>query len=151
MPKKNGREVYVEAVKIKPDVKVIFMSGYTANVIHKDGMLEEGLNFISKPVSPSELLKKVREALDGWLPADLVIMFSGILLMNRNYSGKTKTKKDFYRKGACLRAYTHRQAKNAKETKIFMGSEDKNLHDLRAFAVPSLWVASHSLATMRLM
>ena len=68
MPKKNGREVYVEAVKIKPDVKVIFMSGYTANVIHKDGMLEEGLNFISKPVSPSELLKKVREALDGWLP-----------------------------------------------------------------------------------
>ena len=68
MPKKNGREVSVEAVKIKPDVKVIFMSGYTANVDPQRRDARRGLNFISKPVSPSELLKKVREALDGWLP-----------------------------------------------------------------------------------
>ena len=40
------------------------MSGYNADVIHKKGMLEAGLNFISKPVAPGELLTKVREVLD---------------------------------------------------------------------------------------
>lgn len=64
MPKKNGREVYDEIMKTRPDIKSLFMSGYTANHIHKKGILEEGLNFISKPVSPNEFLRKVREALD---------------------------------------------------------------------------------------
>ena len=64
MPKKNGKEVYEEIKKINPRIKTIFLSGYTANLIHKKGILEEGLNFMLKPVSPKELLKKVREALD---------------------------------------------------------------------------------------
>jgi len=65
MPKKNGKEVYSEIKKVKSDIKVIFVSGYSADVIHKKGILEVGLNFISKPVSPDELLKKVRDVFDN--------------------------------------------------------------------------------------
>ena len=64
MPKINGKGVYEEAKKIKPDVKALFSSGYPADFIHKQGILEEGLNFISKPASPHELLKRIREAID---------------------------------------------------------------------------------------
>lgn len=64
MPKKNGKEIYNEIKKIRPDIKGIFTSGYDANIIHKKGILEEKLTFISKPISPEELLKKVRELLD---------------------------------------------------------------------------------------
>jgi PAS domain S-box-containing protein len=64
MPKINGKGVYEEATKIKPDIKALFSSGYPADFIHKKGILEEGLNFISKPASPHELLKRIREAID---------------------------------------------------------------------------------------
>jgi PAS domain S-box-containing protein len=64
MPKKDGREVFDEIKKIQPDIKAIFMSGYTADVIHRRGIIEEGLNFVSKPISPAELLRKIRGALD---------------------------------------------------------------------------------------
>lgn len=63
MPQKSGKEVYEEIRKIKPDIKVIFTSGYTADIIHRKGVLEKGLNFISKPVSPDKLLRKIRETL----------------------------------------------------------------------------------------
>ena len=64
MPKKNGKDVYDEIKKIRPGIRALFTSGYTADIINKKGLLEEGINFISKPVSPTELLKKVREVLD---------------------------------------------------------------------------------------
>ncbi|MBI5213323.1 MAG: PAS domain S-box protein [Nitrospirae bacterium] len=64
MPRKNGREAYEEIRAVMPDVKVIFMSGYTADIMHEKGIIEEGINFISKPVSPQAMLKTVREALD---------------------------------------------------------------------------------------
>ncbi len=64
MPKKNGKEAYEEIRKLSPDLPALFTSGYTANIIHKKGILEEGLHFIHKPVSPQELLLKVREVLD---------------------------------------------------------------------------------------
>jgi PAS domain S-box-containing protein len=64
MPKKDGREVFNDIKKIQPDIKAIFMSGYTADVIHTRGIIEEGLNFIPKPLSPAELLRKIRDALD---------------------------------------------------------------------------------------
>jgi two-component system, cell cycle sensor histidine kinase and response regulator CckA len=64
MPKMNGKETYKKIIKLRPDIKVIFISGYNPDVIHKKGMLEVGLNFISKPVAPGELLTKVREVLD---------------------------------------------------------------------------------------
>ncbi|HCZ11376.1 MAG TPA: hybrid sensor histidine kinase/response regulator, partial [Nitrospiraceae bacterium] len=64
MPKKNGREAFNEIDGINPGIKTIFMSGYTDDIIHEKGILEEGINFLTKPVSPKALLKKVREVLD---------------------------------------------------------------------------------------
>jgi PAS domain S-box-containing protein len=64
MPKKNGKECYDEIRKSAPDIKTIFTSGYTANIIHKKGILEEGIDLILKPVSPNQLLRKIREVLD---------------------------------------------------------------------------------------
>jgi PAS domain S-box-containing protein len=64
MPKKNGKEVYEEIRKLRPGVKALFTSGYSAEIIHTKGILEEGTDFISKPMQPDELLKKVRESLD---------------------------------------------------------------------------------------
>lgn len=65
MPKKNGRQIFDEAVKIKPDIKVVFMSGHTYDVITKEGGFSEEIPLISKPLTPGELLVKVREVLDG--------------------------------------------------------------------------------------
>lgn len=65
MPGKNVKEVYDEIKKIRPDIKALFMSGYGEKVVHKRGILKEGLNYITKPVSPSELQEKVREVLDS--------------------------------------------------------------------------------------
>jgi signal transduction histidine kinase/ActR/RegA family two-component response regulator len=64
MPRKNGREAYNEIRKMNPAVKVLFTSGYSAETIHKKGLLEEGISFLSKPVSPHKLLNKVAEMLD---------------------------------------------------------------------------------------
>ena len=65
MPKKDGKEAYLEIKKVQPEAKVIFMSGYATDILYKKGIVEESLNFISKPISPDELLLKVREVLDG--------------------------------------------------------------------------------------
>jgi signal transduction histidine kinase/CheY-like chemotaxis protein len=64
MPKKSGTEVYSDIKKIRPDIKALFTSGYTASVMLKKGILGPGMHFISKPVSPKDLLRKVREVLD---------------------------------------------------------------------------------------
>ncbi|MFH0782219.1 MAG: ATP-binding protein [Pseudomonadota bacterium] len=64
MPKKNGVAAYTEIKKINPSIKVIFMSGYTGDVVLNKGIQEERFNFISKPLSPNTLLMKVREVLD---------------------------------------------------------------------------------------
>jgi nitrogen-specific signal transduction histidine kinase/ActR/RegA family two-component response regulator len=63
MPKKNGKEVFDEFTKMKPGIKALFMSGYTFDVISRQGVLEEGINLISKPVRPGELLQKMRDIL----------------------------------------------------------------------------------------
>ncbi len=63
MPKKNGKEVFDAVNVLRPDMKVLFMSGYTANIIHEQGILNEGVNFIAKPLSPDGILLKVREVL----------------------------------------------------------------------------------------
>jgi PAS domain S-box-containing protein len=64
MPKKNGKETYEEIRKLRPGMKALFISGYTANIIHKRGMLDKTLDFIMKPVSPTDLLRKVREVIE---------------------------------------------------------------------------------------
>jgi len=63
MPRKNGKEVYEEVKKIRPDIKVIFMSGYTADIIEKHGIIEKGIDFVSKPTGTFELLEKIRDVL----------------------------------------------------------------------------------------
>ena len=65
MTKKNGKEAYTEIKKIRPDIKVIFVSGHTMDIIQKKELLDQGMNFILKPVPPIIFLKKVREALDS--------------------------------------------------------------------------------------
>jgi CheY-like chemotaxis protein len=64
MPKKNGKEVYETIRQKNQDIKAIFISGYDADIIQKKGVIDRGVNFVSKPVSPDELLYKVREVLD---------------------------------------------------------------------------------------
>ncbi|MEW6350182.1 MAG: ATP-binding protein [Thermodesulfobacteriota bacterium] len=65
MPRFNGKQAY-EAIKaMGAPVKVLFMSGYTADVMSERGILEEGLEFMSKPISPNELLHRIRAILDG--------------------------------------------------------------------------------------
>jgi PAS domain S-box-containing protein len=65
MPIKNGREVYNEIQKIKPDIRVIFMSGYTRDVFLDKGIEDKKFDFLQKPISPDTLLQKVREVLDN--------------------------------------------------------------------------------------
>ncbi|MBI5073901.1 MAG: PAS domain S-box protein [Nitrospirae bacterium] len=65
MPKKNGKQVYDEISSLSPRIKTLFTSGYTADVISPKGVLEKDMHFILKPVSPIDLLKKVREILDS--------------------------------------------------------------------------------------
>ncbi len=64
MPKKNGKEAYEEIRKISPGIRTLFVSGYTMDIIKTEELIGEGFNFINKPVSPKNFLKKVREALD---------------------------------------------------------------------------------------
>jgi len=63
MPKKSGREVYDTVRELRPDIKVLFMSGHTADVITGKGVLDKQLHFMEKPVSPRKLLAKLREVL----------------------------------------------------------------------------------------
>jgi CheY-like chemotaxis protein len=65
MPKKNGKEAYDEIRRIRPDMKVLFMSGYTAEVLSTKGGIDEDVRLIRKPISPKELLRRVRETLDA--------------------------------------------------------------------------------------
>lgn len=65
MPGKNGLEVYNEISRIKPDLKVLFTSGYTKDIILDKGIEEKKFELISKPLHPLDLVKKVREMLDG--------------------------------------------------------------------------------------
>jgi two-component system, cell cycle sensor histidine kinase and response regulator CckA len=63
MPKMSGKEAYEAIRAVHPGIKVLFTSGYAPDVVRKKGVLEQGTNFIMKPLSPLELLKKVRAAL----------------------------------------------------------------------------------------
>jgi two-component system cell cycle sensor histidine kinase/response regulator CckA len=65
MPGMNGRELARRLGAARPELKCLYMSGYTADVIAHRGVLEEGVSFIGKPFSLTVLAKKVREVLDG--------------------------------------------------------------------------------------
>jgi PAS domain S-box-containing protein len=65
MPKIDGKRLCEEIRNIRPDMKVLFMSGYTKDLVMERGILEEESSFLTKPVKSSELLKKVRNILDS--------------------------------------------------------------------------------------
>ena len=64
MPGISGRELAKRLTARFPHLRVMFMSGYTYNVIAQNGTLEEGISFLQKPFTPQLLMEKVREALD---------------------------------------------------------------------------------------
>lgn len=68
MPEMNGRQLAKELLARYPDMKCLFVSGYTANVIAHHGVLDEGVCFIQKPFDAKTLSEKVREALDRTSP-----------------------------------------------------------------------------------
>ncbi|MBJ6724127.1 response regulator [Geomonas sp. Red875] len=68
MPVMNGKEASERILQINPEVKVLFTSGYTADVIKNRGDLQEGDNLLRKPVKASDLLTRIRETLDRQEP-----------------------------------------------------------------------------------
>ncbi len=65
MPGMNGKQLHQKLTVMKPGMKTLYMSGYTANVIAQRGILEEGVAFIQKPFNVDTLSQKVRETLDA--------------------------------------------------------------------------------------
>ena len=63
MPSMSGAQLAVELRKAQPDIKVVFISGYTENAISQHGVLEEGVAFLAKPFSREALARKVRDIL----------------------------------------------------------------------------------------
>jgi len=63
MPEMNGRDLADRLQAIRSTMKYLFMSGYTADVIAHQGILDEGINFIQKPFSLRDLAVKIREVL----------------------------------------------------------------------------------------
>ncbi len=63
MPGMNGRELAERIAKIRPEMKVIFMSGYTDRIMSPDGVLDSSVNYLQKPFSSDQLNAKVREVL----------------------------------------------------------------------------------------
>lgn len=64
MPEMNGRDLAEQMRSLFPDIRVLFMSGYTANVIVHQGMLDKGVDFLQKPFSTNDLALKVRQVME---------------------------------------------------------------------------------------
>jgi YesN/AraC family two-component response regulator len=65
MPGMSGRELADEMKRMRPETRVLFMSGYTSNVIVRRGVLDEELSLLTKPFTRSGLTQKVREMLNS--------------------------------------------------------------------------------------
>ncbi len=68
MPNVSGRELAARLEVLRPGIRVLFMSGYTNNVIEHLGVLEAGTQFLQKPFSPADLARKVRSVLGARAP-----------------------------------------------------------------------------------
>jgi CheY-like chemotaxis protein len=65
MPEMNGRDMAQALLATRPSLRLLFASGYTADVIAYRGVVDEGMHFIQKPFTQQSLAAKVREVLDG--------------------------------------------------------------------------------------
>ena len=65
MPEVNGKKLADEALRRRPELKVLFTTGYTPNAVVHGGVLDPGVNFLSKPFTLDQLAAKVRTLLDG--------------------------------------------------------------------------------------
>jgi CheY-like chemotaxis protein len=65
MPDVNGRKLADEARRLRPELKVLFTTGYTRNAVVHNGVLDAGVEMISKPFTVEELAAKIREVLDA--------------------------------------------------------------------------------------
>jgi FixJ family two-component response regulator len=65
MPGMNGRALSEQVTALCPEIRVLFVSGYTDDVIGHHGVLRDGIEFLAKPYSVDKLAQRVREVLDG--------------------------------------------------------------------------------------
>ena len=65
MPGLSGRELAQQLELLRPDIKILYMSGYTDDTVLRHGIQEEKMPFLQKPFVPETLALKVREVLDG--------------------------------------------------------------------------------------
>lgn len=63
MPEMNGRDLANKLTALYPALKCLFMSGYTADIIARQGVLDEGVHFIQKPFTTKDLTDKVQQVL----------------------------------------------------------------------------------------
>ncbi len=65
LPGMGGQELAEQVLRLRPETRILFMSGYTEDEVIRRGALDSGIAFIAKPFSPAELARRVREVLDG--------------------------------------------------------------------------------------
>ena len=65
MPRMSGRELAERLRTLRPDLKIVFMSGYTDDVLIRTGAISPGMSFLQKPLRPDTLAATIREALDS--------------------------------------------------------------------------------------